>query len=106
MADVHILLRNNFQGYPTGTMETKLDASLYYEKNQKKDVPFFNKRNNNYSHKILKTPYGEFRIKVTRDHEGKFDPKLILKYQRNISGINEKSLFLYAKGMITRDIHN
>lgn len=32
--------------------------------------------------------------------------KLIPKYQRDISSIEEKVIFLYARGMSTRDIHD
>ena len=37
---------------------------------------------------------------------GEFEPKLIPKYQRDISGIEEKVISLYARGMSTRDIHD
>ena len=64
-----------------------------------------NKRNG-HSPKTLKSQYGEFRIDVPRDREGEFEPKLIPKYQRDISGIEEKVISLYARGMSTRDIHD
>ena len=35
---------------------------------------------------------------------GEFQPKIIPKYQRNVSGIEEKVISLYARGMSTRDI--
>lgn len=38
--------------------------------------------------------------------KGDFEPKLIPKDQRYISGIEEKVLSLYARGMSTRDIHD
>ncbi len=83
-------------------MEAELDASLGYEKNQKGDAPTSNKRNG-HSPKTLKSQYGEFQIDVPRDREGEFEPKLIPKYQRDISGIEEKVISLYARGMSTRD---
>lgn len=43
---------------------------------------------------------------VPRDRNGEFEPKLIPKYQRDISGIEEKVISLYARGMSTRDIHD
>lgn len=55
---------------------------------------------------ILKSQYGEFPIEIPRDRNGEFEPKLIAKYQRNISGIEEKVILLYACGMSTRDIHD
>ena len=40
--------------------------------------------------KALKSQYGEFQIDVPRDRNGEFEPKLIPKYQRDISGIERK----------------
>ena len=86
-------------------MEAELDASLGYEKNQKGDLATPNKRNG-HSPKTLKSQYGEFQIDVPRDRNGEFEPKLIPKYQCDISGIEEKIISLYARGMSTRDIHD
>ena len=43
---------------------------------------------------------------MPRDKNGEFEPKLIPKYQRDISEIGEKVLSLYARGMNTWDIHD
>ena len=40
--------------------------------------------------KHSKASTGEFQIDVPRDRNGEFEPKLIPKYQRDISGIEEK----------------
>ena len=80
VADVYSLLKDSFKDILQELMEAELDASLGYEKNQKGDVP--------------------------RDREGEFEPKLIPKYQRDISGIEEKVISLYARAMSTRDIHD
>ncbi len=48
---------------------------------------------------------GGFQIDVPRGRNGQFEPKLIPKYQRGISGIEEKVISLYAHRMSTRDIH-
>ncbi len=105
VADVYSLLRDSFKDILQELMEAELDASLGYEKNQKGDAPTSNKRNG-HSPKTLKSQYGEFQIDVPRDREGEFEPKLIPKYQRDISGIEEKVISLYARGMSTRDIHD
>lgn len=73
-------------------MEAELDVSLGYKK-QKGDVPTSNKRNG-HSTKTRKSQYGEFQIDVPRDRESAFEPKLIPKYQRDISGIEEKVISL------------
>ena len=105
MADVYSLLRDSFKDILQELMEAELDASLGYEKNQKGNVQTSNKRNG-HTPKTLKSQYGEFQIDVPGDQEGEFEPKLIPKYQRDISGIEEKVISLYARGMNTRDIHD
>ena len=105
VADVYSLLKESFKDILQELMEAELDATLGYEKNQKGDLLTDNKRNG-HSPKTLKSQYGEFQIDVPRDRNGEFEPKLISKYQRDISGIEEKIISLYAHGMSTRDIHD
>ncbi len=45
-------------------------------------------------------------MEIPRDREGEFSPQIIPKHKRDISGIEEKIIGLYARGMSTRDIHN
>ncbi len=69
ITDVYSLLRDSFKDILQELMEAELDASLGYEKNQKGDVPTFNKRKG-HSPKTVKSQYGEFQIDVPRDREG------------------------------------
>ena len=46
---------------------------------------------------------GELEIKVPRDRNGEYEPKIISKYNRNADGMEEKILSLYACGMSQRD---
>ena len=105
VADVYSLLKESFKDILQELMEAELEASLGYGKNQKGDLATTNKRNG-HSPKTLKSQYGEFQVDVPRDRNGEFEPKLIPKYQRDISGIEEKVISLYARGMSTRDIHD
>ena len=105
VADVYALLKDSFKDILQELMEAEMDATLGYEKNQKGNVQSSNKRNG-HSPKTLKSQYGEFQIDVPRDRNGEFEPKLIPKYQRDVSGIEEKVISLYARGMSTRDIHD
>ena len=105
VADVYSLLKESFKDILQELMEAELDASLGYVKNQKGELITDNKRNG-HSPKTLKSQYGEFQVDVPRDRNGEFEPKLIPKYQRDVSGIEEKVLSLYARGMSTRDIHD
>ena len=54
----------------------------------------------------MKSQYREFQVDIPRDRNGEFEPKLIPKYQRDISGIEETAISLYARGISTRDIHD
>lgn len=105
VADVYTLLKDSFKDILQELLEAEMDATLGYEKNHKGDMQSTNKRNG-HSQKNLKSQYGEFQIDIPRDRNGEFEPELIPKYQRDISGIEEKVISLYARGMSTRDIHD
>ena len=61
-------------------------------------------RRNGYTGKTVKTSYGEVDIKSPRDRDGTFEPQLIEKRQRDASGLEDKVLAMYARGMSQRDI--
>ena len=85
-----------------GELDDKLGYTKYDYHNKKGE----NSRNG-YSKKTLKTSFGETEIKVPRDRDGEFEPQLIKKHQRTLSGdIEEKILSMYAKGMTTKDIES
>jgi transposase-like protein len=63
-------------------------------------------RRNGHSPKTVQGELGEVRIDVPRDRNGTFEPQLIGKYQRRLSGFDDKILALYAKGLTTRDIQD
>ncbi len=44
------------------------------------------------------------QIQVPRDRDGDFEPKIIPKHQRRVSGFNEKVVQLYARGMTFGEI--
>ena len=43
-------------------------------------------------------------LSIPRDRLGEFEPVLVQKHQRRISGLDEKILLMYARGTSTRDI--
>lgn len=61
-------------------------------------------RRNGHSKKTVRGEMGELALDTPRDRNGTFEPQLIAKHQRRLSGFDEKILALYAKGMTTRDI--
>ena len=62
-----------------------------------------NRRNGN-SEKTVQGDLGKIMVATPRDRDGTFEPQLIPKHQRRLTGFDEKILALYAKGMTTRDI--
>jgi putative transposase len=59
---------------------------------------------NGTSPKTVDTGSQRVMLDIPRDHQGRFDPGLIGKYQRRFPGFDEKILALHAHGMSTRDI--
>jgi transposase-like protein len=105
VGDIYNLLKDSFKDMMQEMLEAEMDVSLGYPKNEKGDLLIENKRNG-YTPKTVKSQYGEFEVDVPRDRNAEFEPKIIPKYQRDISGIEEKVISLYARGMSTRDIHD
>jgi putative transposase len=63
-----------------------------------------NVRNGNRSKTVVSDAAGEMRIDVPRDREGTFEPQIVKKRQRRLSGVDEVVLSLYAKGLTTGEI--
>jgi putative transposase len=59
---------------------------------------------NGYSKKTVLTETSKLDLKIPRDREGTFDPKLIARYQRRFPGFDEKIVSMYARGMTVREI--
>jgi transposase-like protein len=89
-------------------MESELDTQLGYEKSERtanNDEKQMSKNyRNGYSQKTIKSQLGEVPIKIPRDRNGEYEPKIIEKYDRNADGMEEKILSLYSCGMSQRDI--
>ena len=82
-------------------LEAELEEFLGYPKYQRSDSE--NSRNG-YNPKTVKTASGPLEIKVPRDRNGQFEPKLIRKRQTMLDELENQIVALYAKGMSTRDI--
>jgi len=84
-------------------LQGEMDSHLGYESNDHGYKETDNRRNG-YSHKNVKTTYGEVPVAVPRDRNASFEPQAIPKRSRDVSGIEDKVLSMYAKGMSDRDI--
>jgi putative transposase len=63
-----------------------------------------NVRNGIRSKTVVSDAAGDVRIDVPRDREGTFEPRIVKKRQRRLSGVDEVVLSLYAKGLTTGEI--
>ena len=61
-------------------------------------------RRNGYSKKTVLTETARIDVRIPRDREGTFDPKLIQRYQRRFPGFDDKIVSMYARGMTVREI--
>jgi putative transposase len=59
---------------------------------------------NGYSKKSVLTETSKLDLRIPRDREGTFDPKLIARYQRRFPGFDEKIISMYARGLTVREI--
>ena len=101
-------IKEMFREVIQAVMEGELDQELGYEKSQRESKGTVESEpknyRNGYSQKTVKTQLGEVDINVPRDRNGKYEPQIIGKYNRNADGMEEKILSLYACGMSQRDI--
>ena len=84
-------------------LQGEMNSHLGYETNDHGYKETSNRRNG-YTHKSLKTTMGEVEIDTPRDRDGSFAPQLIPKRSKDVSGIEDKVLSMYARGMSQRDI--
>jgi transposase-like protein len=54
--------------------------------------------------KTVRTEIGDVTLAVPRDRAGTFDPQIVRKHQRRLTGFDDAVISLYAKGMTTGDI--
>lgn len=103
--DIKNTLKNMFKDVIQEMLEAEMDTSIGYDKYDQEILKSGNYRNG-YSHKTVKTDLGEIEIDVPRDRNSEFEPKIVPKRKRDISGIEGQIISLYARGMSTRDIHD
>jgi transposase-like protein len=63
-----------------------------------------NVRNGTRPKTVLTEATGQVEIDVPRDRDGSFEPQIVKKRQRRLTGVDEIVLSLYAKGLTTGEI--
>ena len=82
-------------------LNAELDEHLGYARHEQSN---HNNSRNGYSSKTIRTEDGEVDLDAPRDRESSFEPLLVKKNQTRFTSMDDKILYLYSKGMTTRDI--
>ncbi|MFI7004884.1 IS256 family transposase, partial [Nocardia sp. NPDC050175] len=95
--------------FTKAVLETALNEEmtehLGYDKNSAPaDRESSNVRNGTRSKTVLTEATGHVPIEVPRDRDGSFEPRIVKKRQRRLTGVDEIVLSLYAKGLTTGEI--
>lgn len=103
--EIYSFLKDSFKDVLQEMLEGELDATLGYSKDDPSSKTTDNSRNG-YTTKTVRSELGPVQLNIPRDRKGEFEPKIVPKYKRDVSGIEEKVISLYARGLSTRDIHD
>ncbi|MCP4305167.1 MAG: IS256 family transposase [bacterium] len=94
-------------GLVAQVLETALSVELAdhlgYEPHERRPSDSTNARNGT-TPKTVQTDVGPVRVDVPRDRDGSFDPIVVPKHARRLSGFDEQVMSLYSKGFTTGDI--
>lgn len=101
--DMQAALKEIFEPMFESMLQGEMDSHLGYEAHDRGYKDTENRRNG-YIHKNVKTTYGDIPVDVPRDREATFEPQAIPKRTRDVSGIADKVISMYAREMSQRDI--
>ncbi len=87
-----------------GALEGELTDHLGRESGERADEGRSGNYRNGHRAKTVTTEAGPVEIKVPRDRNGSFDPQLVRKRQRRLTGVDEMVLSLSAKGLAHGEI--
>jgi putative transposase len=84
-------------------MDGEITDHLGYEKHDPAGKDGGNSRNGSRAKTVL-TDVGPVEISVPRDRDGSFEPQIVRKRQRRLTGVEDMVLSLSAKGLTTGEI--
>jgi transposase-like protein len=89
-------------------LEAEMAAHLGYDKHDRAGADESGSADGNVRNgstpKTVRTEIGEVTIQVPRDRAGTFEPVIVPRHTRRLTGFDEAVISLYAKGMTTGDI--
>lgn len=101
--DLRHSLKDLFKDSLQEMMNAEFDSSMGYSKYDNKTAK--NNYQNGTTKKKLKSEFGEFDLETPRDRNNEFEPKIVPKNKRDVSGIEDKIISLYGRGLSTREIN-
>ena len=99
--DIQDALKDLLSRTIQSTLEFEMNEPLGYEKYARDDEPNYR---NGTKPKTVRSKYGEFEVDVPQDRNSTFEPAIVKKRQKDISGIEKQVIAMYAKGMTTTQI--
>ena len=96
-------LREIFGPMFEAMLQGEMEAHLGYAR-QDRGAKASGNRRNGYTKKTVKSSMGDIEIRTPRDRDGSFAPQIIPKRTKDVSGIEDKVLSMYARGLSQRDI--
>ena len=95
------------QGLTKTVLETALEAELGehlgYDKHAVEGRNGGNSRNGSRAKTVI-TDVGPVEVDVPRDRDGSFEPRIVRKRQRRLSGVDDLVISLVAKGLTTGEV--
>jgi len=82
-------------------LQSEMTEHLGYDEYERSENK--NSRNGTKS-KTVRSNYGNLEIDIPQDRESSFEPKIIGKRKKDLYGVEEKIIAMYARGLSTRQI--
>lgn len=87
-------------------LKTRLQEERVESSDSTEENPKPKNRRDGHRSKTIEGEFGQSRIRVPRNQNSQFERILVAKGQTRFNGFDDKILFLYARGMITRNIQD
>lgn len=99
----HGLLKQLTKALLERVLEAEMSEHLGYERHNPAGYNSGNSRNGK-TRKKLKGDFGEIDLETPRGRDASFEPKMVQKGQTRFTGLDDKIVSLYARGMTVRDM--
>lgn len=91
--DAQDLVKEFFADTIQALLEAEMAHNLGYEKNDAANKETEDRRNG-HSRKTVRSDYGNVELSIPRDREGEFEPLIVKKHQKNVTGIEDQLIAL------------